>query len=70
MANRLGKLPRLPDPEQCRVCKTDGLVHKSVKGRGFRWRRRRCPRCGNRWSTWEYVLKPLTVMRAALKTGR
>lgn len=57
----------LPDPEQCRVCASDGRLVKghvvnSQPRHGYRWRRHQCPICGERWTSWQMVVNPMRLV--------
>lgn len=51
---------KLPDPEKCKVCNLEGTLIDSrlATEKGYRRRRRRCPKCRRRWNTYETTVNP------------
>jgi transcriptional regulator NrdR family protein len=52
----------LPCPETCSKCGGKSFVQDTRRTlRGYRFRKRICPDCGNRWPTYETVIHPRVI---------
>lgn len=56
----------LPDPDRCRACGARGRVIATRGYAGYRSRRYDCA-CGRRWTSYEILVNPRRLVRAAPK---